>query len=282
MIHQRLDLEEIRASHPYPLDKKDADGRLTSAYTNTTPLELAMNMQVRDEVLKLIPPTRTVSADIFLWSPGEPPHPAGTKISGVPYLPRGVPWPERRGSPMTFMAQICFADSRDLIGKTPGDVLLLFIGPQAGSYPCSPGVPDAVWHYWVKVDESTVIGPEDVPAGSERFAPCFGSVVRVEEMPELIDTVYEGDNGIDDPDDPPVMYWEDTAILDAMKIGGCPCEVQGPPRLPGRYICNVGTGPSELDGATIERPRKLIIGDMGAMTISLLDDASIAWEVDCH
>ena len=181
---------------------------------------------------------------------------------------------------MTFMAQICFADSRDLVGETPGDVLLLFIGPEAGDYPFSPDDPDAVNWCWVNLDETDLIGPEDVPPGTERFAPCFGSVVRVEELPELMELVAEGEIEVDYDALP--GEWDDTPVLDAMKIGGCPCEVQGPPQLPGRYICNVGTGPSELDGATIERPRKLIIGDMGAMTISLLDDGSIAWGVDCH
>src|SRR5262249_29999625 len=68
-----------------------------------------------------------VATDVFVWQPGEPPNPATTKIGGIPYRSRSSPWPrDQAGKPVRFIAQLCFADSRDISGDLPGDVLLIF------------------------------------------------------------------------------------------------------------------------------------------------------------
>ena len=59
-------------------------------------------------------------------SPGAP-ECSVTKVAGLPYRAAGLPWPlTDDGRPMTFLAQFCFEESRDLVGKLPGDVLLIF------------------------------------------------------------------------------------------------------------------------------------------------------------
>lgn len=73
-----------------------------------------------------LPAHDTIPTDMFLWGRGEAPDPRMTKIGGVPYLPRDTPWPQHRGRPLTFVAQFGFHDSRDLVSKLPGDVLLVF------------------------------------------------------------------------------------------------------------------------------------------------------------
>jgi hypothetical protein len=68
--------------------------------------------------------------DKFVMGLGEAPHRYLTKVNGLPYRPRDRPWPlDEEGRPYIFLLQYCFADSRDLVGELPGDVLLVFVRP---------------------------------------------------------------------------------------------------------------------------------------------------------
>ena len=92
------------------------------------PGSLAVNEQLRAEALagSCYRGSR-IATDVFVWARGEAPNPAMTKIGGVPYRPRSLPWPrDGEGRRIRFIAQLCFADSRDIVGDLPGDVLLIF------------------------------------------------------------------------------------------------------------------------------------------------------------
>src|SRR5262245_52323890 len=92
------------------------------------PASLAVNEQLRAEAFagRRYRGVR-IATDVFVWARGEPPNPAMTKIGGVPYRPRSSTWPRNgEGKPVRFIAQLCFADSRDIFGELPGDVLLIF------------------------------------------------------------------------------------------------------------------------------------------------------------
>ncbi|MEM7227474.1 MAG: DUF1963 domain-containing protein, partial [Planctomycetota bacterium] len=68
----------------------------------------------------------------------EPEKPYLTKLGGVPHRESKKRWPMNRdGQPCTFVAQFCFADSRDIIStKLRGDVLLMFLpGPDPAEEP---------------------------------------------------------------------------------------------------------------------------------------------------
>lgn len=55
----------------------------------------------------------------------------GSRASrGIPWRPKGKRWPRgKRGIPLTFLGQICFADSKDILQcQLPGEVALIF-GP---------------------------------------------------------------------------------------------------------------------------------------------------------
>lgn len=80
---------------------------------------------------------RGLPADVFLLSPGEPEKRAATKFGGLPFFPKNGDWPvsSKTGAPLSFLAQMNFTDSMDIVQKDlPGDVLLVFgdISPKRG------------------------------------------------------------------------------------------------------------------------------------------------------
>ncbi|MCG3131095.1 MAG: hypothetical protein FLDDKLPJ_01871 [Phycisphaerae bacterium] len=141
----------------------------------TSPGHLAEILQLQEEIAqRACPMGEGTPADIFVWGLGEPSHPAGTKIGGVPYWPAKEPWPtDDAGNAMTFLAQICFADSRDIVGYLPGDVLLLFVPGSVGGSCDIDGDPDGspVRWYWQPLDPSDRVqsgGPvSPLDSGSE-------------------------------------------------------------------------------------------------------------------
>jgi sialidase-1 len=106
----------------------EGEGRILNS-----PADLAMLEGVRDAVGR-DQLGRAVPVDLFLWAAGAPEQPWLTKLGGVPHRERAAPWPMRAdGKPMTFLAQWCFADSKDLLDvELPGEVLLMFV---AGEWP---------------------------------------------------------------------------------------------------------------------------------------------------
>jgi len=71
----------------------------------------------------------SVPTDVFVWADILlRDRPWLTRIGGRPWRPKGRPWPkDESGIPLTFLGQICFADSKDLLPfEIPGDVALIF------------------------------------------------------------------------------------------------------------------------------------------------------------
>jgi len=68
---------------------------------------------------------QSVPTDVFVFGKGQPPRPECTHIGGDPFWPLGREWPtDASGKPYLFFGQINFADSKDLVGELPGDLLL--------------------------------------------------------------------------------------------------------------------------------------------------------------
>lgn len=90
-----------------------------------SPSQLAYTLRLREFAKQPLEPTTAV--DVLLPTLGEPSHPAASKVCGRPYRPDGD-WPvDSAGRPLLFLAQLCFADSRDVLPfRPPGDVLLIF------------------------------------------------------------------------------------------------------------------------------------------------------------
>lgn len=71
----------------------------------------------------------SVPVDIFIWADGVLREtPWLTRIGGTPWREKGRKWPKGKdGFPLTFLGQICFIDSKDIVPfDLPGDVLLIF------------------------------------------------------------------------------------------------------------------------------------------------------------
>ena len=170
----------------------------------SSPFQLALLEQEREEVglrtgirrqdglqprLFEAPPTnlgrqRTagggIPTDVFIYGRGEPHRREVTKIGGLPYWPAGRPWPHTaQGELMTFVFQFCFADSRDITGDLPGDVLLFF------SEDILVSEEDA-GHFtfeWLKLGETDLVEARDIPQTPWRFAPVYSAIYRTFDYP---------------------------------------------------------------------------------------------------
>ena len=222
------------------------------------------------------------ASDVFIWGLGEPEHPAATKLGGLPYRPADEPWPmSAAGRPLSFMAQVCFADSKDLVGvpgsllrkprPLPGDVLLMFA---PGDYLAD----------WDDDDQSSLVfewrslGLADpvrkVPPTAKTFAPAFAQIHRTADFPEPAD------------DHPVRMLFSgrDLCIVRGTKIGGVPA-FDG--MLPGRHLCTLSSlNPSggHFPLLNAARPQDipsglLMMGDLGLLHLFIDAAGKIRWTV---
>src|SRR5579862_2631453 len=125
-LHQRLNIDYWKQFFSLTYLRGKVGG-IPGTGTVSGPLDIAILEQLRDASYAHQPDIERVSTDVVIWSRGEPDHRALTKIGGLPYRAADTPWPlAPSGTPMPFVAQICFADSRDLALELPGDILLIF------------------------------------------------------------------------------------------------------------------------------------------------------------
>lgn len=126
-----------------------------------TAMELAVIEANRDR-LDLAASYDATSTDVFVWEKGEPSEPHLTKIGGIPYRRRDLPWPECDGVEMKFVGQISFVDSKDLFRFELPDVLLVFTNSRD----------------WSQISYETMIHTE-----WSRISEVAPSVIRESEMP---------------------------------------------------------------------------------------------------
>jgi len=248
------------------------------------PYDIAVLEQMREMTYANLHGVERVPTDVFVWSRGEPVQRAMTKIGGLPYREAGRPWPVTpSGATMTFVAQICFADSQDIIPPLPGDLLLIFAEGQAWEY----GELDEedVAFEWSSLNRHPLVSPEEIPETTWDILPCYGAIHRTWDYPHV--------NGLAYPDIAPHI----PPVFEATKIGGsCPwsntewsdyssSEMEG-------YLCSL----SSLHNA-IYRPfpflnvsetirweewnqsNPLMIGDVGLMNFFLNPDETIRWRL---
>jgi hypothetical protein len=244
----------------------------------TGPADIAVVEQLRGEVPELAD-HEGLATDVFVWGLGEGPSREATRVGGTPYRPRGLEWPVGpTGTPMAFVAQICFADSRDLLeeqfmGNLPGDVLLLFL-------------PEDYWDEdelpfhteWYDLGLKDLVSPEDVPEPPFPLQPCYGVRHRTADYPSALNLFEERYN----------QPWS-VAILEGTKIGGAAWWIQGEEELEGEYLLTLGslgvsafqpwpwlnqeapfdswTGPEDL----------MQWGDAGTVYFSLDEDGELHW-----
>lgn len=210
----------------------------------------------------------TVPTDVFLFSKGDSPLPHLTKIGGVPYRPRGLAWPQDcHGCPMVFLAQICFAESKDHIGQLPGDVLVIFAQMVLTPFWSRPSLSfeydESLYFEWHRLGIEDVMPPEDVPASPRYhvnrwppapllsaepseppvFPQCYGSSYRTVDYVDTASATRRLDELVPNvimPKAHPIyrhLALYSVSRYGLTKVGGCPLWYSDtPPQVAGRFI----------------------------------------------
>jgi hypothetical protein len=234
---------------------------------------------------------RAVPIDIFVMAEGEPPHRDVTKIGGLPYRSANIPWPtNKKGEPLLFLGQFNFADSKDITGDLPGDLLLVFADSQ-------DGFSESVVFEWQLFGLENLVSAEAIPVHADAFEPCYGHVLRTVTFPEAEDVVrakiekYPRCGGKD--------VWSDYLIpkYQATQIGSAPFFIQGNPELPGRLLCTLSSVQPDqherfpwINHADPLMPEEkwdfdqkhLMFGDMGSIYISIDEQQQLHWSEQCY
>jgi uncharacterized protein YwqG len=182
-----------------------------------------------------------------------------TKIGGLPYRPAGRPWPvDSAGNARRFVAQLSFADSRDLVPPLPGDILLVFGDDDALLEP------ERLLFEWWPLGLGSLTA--EMADGTDALAPFHAHLHRT-----------------DDRDD---------SIFEGTKIGGMPEFVQDAPPVTGTFIAAIGSISVAIDQrhpfVNVAEPRgwsrenDLMIGDMGSLYLFLQEDGRIVAESQCY
>lgn len=151
--------------------------------------------------------------DVLTFHAGEPEDRFVTKIGGLPYRPAALPWPTHtNGEPLSFFAQICFADSDDLV-SVPDEVLLIF-ATEPHSYMTGPqGQEPGLRFEWYPLGITNLVAVNAVPAMSWKLLPCYATCERVPE--------------VDGP-------------MEGAKIGGEPYAIQNEYTADGEFLAALG------------------------------------------
>ena len=235
MVHGEFDLELWQSRFPlHKLVEESDRWRNSRADYVTAPGELALELAIRDAAQNERGPFPTLPTDVFVFGTGEPEAPYLTKMGGRPYLADDVAWPHTdQGEATSFVAQLCFLDSRDLVGETPGDVLLIF----GRTMPFNdyrllnwePEDGDSFQFLWASVgDADTLRAP---PPGVWEFNPYYAAIHRSTDLLDP-DPFTENDRGES------ILL---PSVLPSTKIGGTPFWAQGEQALPGRFLGMVST-----------------------------------------
>ena len=193
----------------------------------TGPREIALVEQLREEAfLGRAYEGRRVATDVFVFARGEAPRREITKVGGLPYWPAGRAWPTGvDGRVLSFLAQFCFADSIDLTGPLPGDLLLLF-GDEDAVFGQEV---DRLRFEWLPLGAERLAGAEEIPETGLRLLPCYGVVHRTADFPDAgpwFETYRHGTQ---------------LAVIEGTKIGGVASWFEDEPGLPGRFLCSLGS-----------------------------------------
>lgn len=268
-------LEERRKNHSSFKSEAEFEQYVQLAYPKrepvTSPIEMAVFEQLRLEEQLPGNVAKRVPCDVFVFAEGEPPRRDVTKVGGLPYWPRNRKWPTRKGKPMAFVAQLNFADSRDLVQDLPSNLLLVFT--QAGHVGHTD--PEYLQAEWVEPTDA-LVESGDIPATGDRLSAAYGVRHRTWDLPIDLHSL-EDDLVVD--------------IIQATKIGGLPPMIQDY-EMPERYIGTIGSvhphQSAPFPFINVPAPLNfeydhghLMWGDVGAMSLSLSKNGSIIFTLEC-
>ncbi len=157
-----------------PLDLWKPSGAIITSPAHLCEIELVRKQYANTQDLG--PP---VPVDIFLWSINPPAKPFLTKLGGTPHRESTKPWPNRNGEPFTFVAQFCFADSREIVSKKiPGDVMLIFFKNADALYE-----DDSIHVEWSSMQLESPMTADECPRPSFTVPQLSGHIYRTNEYP---------------------------------------------------------------------------------------------------
>jgi hypothetical protein len=170
-FHERLDVDRWIEAFPLAHAKEFFRGAAMSG-----PGEVAMVEQIKRKAnSRGLPLGKSIPIDLCVWEWGEGACRQRTRIGGLPYRPAGQPWPTSdEGEPLTFVAQFCFSDSRDIRSSLPGDILLIFGSPHFGDLEFE----------WQAFTDQPLIQHEEIPRTGWTIQPCAAVLFRTQEYPE--------------------------------------------------------------------------------------------------
>lgn len=248
-----------------------------SAWQVTSPWHICQNEQLRREMRNEYDWGPAVPMDVFIMADGEPADRHVTKIGGLPYRPAKADWPTRKGTPLVFLAQFNFCDSRDITGPLPGEVLLIFAD--------EPYQPNHFHFEWQPLGLGDPAQVGATPGGSA-FAPCFGHVCRVSSYPDWAIRDESSTQALCRGKNVQSEYLLPT--YQATQIGPAPYFIQegGPDANAGHVLCTISSvqPAPDVTHPWLNRPdpiplskrsadKHLMIGDMGCIYV-FIDDAT--------
>lgn len=254
--------------------------RREAGHSIVGPNEIIEVEDLRAEVLQGRTPFLLLPTDVFVFATGEAPIREVTKFGGLPYRPVGVPWPrDAAGRTLTFVAQICFTQSRDLVDSLPGDMLLVFAEDDYPDHDNGTLVLE-----WYPTGLTDLIAPDDVPGPAWQFFTGFGIAHRTVDYPNSESEFDQFSSA-----------WQ-IATIEGTKIAGARSPIQ-PFEIEGELICAIGSiNPlieipfpwlnRELPVAfreSLSRPDYCFNwGDAGSVFILRRPDGTIDWEFVCY
>jgi len=287
MIHERLDIVRWKSFFSIPRLRQAAGGKTPEACILSGPYDIAVLEQLREASYARLPGIERVPADVFVWSRGESDQRAVTKIGGLPYRIAEKLWPVApSGTVMTFVAQICFADSRDIVPSLPGDNLLIFTEAKNWGDEAEPlydfmgeSEEDSFLLFeWTSLTTLPLVTRQDIPVTGLQILPCYGSIHRSWDYPQIDGFAY------------PDIAQHIPPVFEATKIGGiCPRQDEEYHGTEG-YFCSLSSldneihqpfpflnVPEAISWEEWQHSNPLRIGDVGLINLFLHPDGSVRW-----
>lgn len=162
-----------------PLDLWKPRGTMITSPAHLCQIELVRKRYAKEHDLG-----EPVPVDIFLWRTTPPDKPYLTKLGGVPHREASKPWPkDSQENPYTFVAQFCFADSKDIVSdRLPDDVMLIFFKDAGSIYESAD-----IHVEWSSLALDSPIIAANCPKPSFTVPQLSGVIYRCNEYPDSWD-----------------------------------------------------------------------------------------------
>ena len=232
-----------------------------------------------------------IPVDIFMWSVAPPAKPFLTKLGGTPHRESTRPWPTDNGRPYTFVAQFCFADSRDIVSESlPGDVILIFFKAASAFLE-----KDSVHIEWSSIQLESALTAAECPPPSFAVPQLSGQIFRTNEYPESWDVFDQaghdrcylfpttqstkiGRETFFIQDDPRDTDIELLCALNSVKPTTYPTPTKWP-------FVDLETLPDDGDkpnGNSARGKYQLMFADVGCMYFMIDKQGTVTWAWDCY